>query len=199
MIHRNTFVVFLLIIANSLVALAQSKHDMTDLNLSYDFDSDQKANGPLSWHFSNLNLDESYYSTYTLEMMPGDSVRLIPEDGGSPLTGQVSKKVDLNFDGLDDYIINFGHCGNWGDCLYGIYVQQKNQKYTSVFLPEYWYSGKWDLLENEYNEVDGTRWMKLQLYSRTDYGGGPPGIVPTHHLQFDGISYQIINLQSLTK
>lgn len=131
---------------------------------------------------------ESYCSRYTFEMIPGDSIRLIPEDDGSTFTGQISKRVDLNFDGLDDFIINFGICGNWGDCVYGIYVQQANQKYTCVFRPEYWYSGKWDLLEKECIRVDGTRWMKLRLYSRTDYGGGPPGIVPTSFLQFDDSS-----------
>lgn len=142
--------------------------------------------------------DASYCSTYTFEMIAGDSVRLISEDDGSTYTGQISKKVDLNFDGLDDFIINFGQCGNWGDCLYGIYVQQTDQKYTCVFHPEYWYSGKWDLLEKEFTRVDGMRWMKLRLYSRTDYGGGPPGIVPTSFLQFDGSRYQNIELQSLT-
>ncbi|HLT89294.1 MAG TPA: hypothetical protein VKZ57_17045, partial [Sphingobacterium sp.] len=128
----------------------------------------------------------------------GDSVRLIREDDSSTFNGQISKKVDLNFDGLDDFIINFGQCGNWGDCLYGIYVQKTDQKYTCVFHPEYWYSGKWDLLEKEFTRVDGVQWMKLRLYSRTDYGGGPPGIVTTSSLQFDGSRYQNIELQSLT-
>src|SRR5690606_14057774 len=98
--------------------------------------------------------DDFYFLTYTIEKISGDSVRLIPEKG-NPLTGRISKKADLNFDGLDDFIINFGQCGNWGDCLYGIYVQQADQKYKSVFLPEYGYSGKWDLLENECTQVDG--------------------------------------------
>ena len=56
--------------------------------------------------------DASYCSTYTFEMIAGDSVRLISEDDGSTYTGQISKKVDLNFDGLDDFIINFGQCGD---------------------------------------------------------------------------------------
>ena len=34
MIHRNTFVIFLLIVTNSLVAVAQSKHDIADIDLS---------------------------------------------------------------------------------------------------------------------------------------------------------------------
>lgn len=148
---------------------------------------------------SSYAQEDAYYcSTYTFEMIAGDSVRLISEDDGSTFTGQISKKVDLNFDGLDDFIINFGQCGNWGDCLYGIYIQQTDQKYTCVFQPEYWYSGKWDLLEKEYTRVDGMRWMKLRLYSRTDYGDGPPGIVPTYLLQFDSNGYQTIKLQSLT-
>lgn len=142
--------------------------------------------------------DASYCSTYTFEMIAGDSVRLIREDDSSTFTGQISKKVDLNLDGLDDFIINFGICGNWGDCVYGIYVQQTDQTYRCVFQPEYWYSGKWDLLEKECTRVNGVQWMKLRLYSRTDYGGDPPGIVPTYLLQFDGSSYQTIELQSLT-
>ena len=71
--------------------------------------------------------DASYCSTYTFEMIAGDSVRLIREDDSSTFTGQISQKVDLNLDGLDDFIINFGICGNWGDCVYGIYVQQTDQ------------------------------------------------------------------------
>lgn len=34
MIHRNSFVIFLLIVTNSLVAVAQSKHDIADIDLS---------------------------------------------------------------------------------------------------------------------------------------------------------------------
>src|SRR5699024_5167973 len=86
--------------------------------------------------------DASYCSTYTFEMIAGDSVRLIREDDSSTFTGQISQKVDLNLDGLDDFIINFGICGNWGDCVYGIYVQQTDQTYRCVFQPEYWYSGR---------------------------------------------------------
>lgn len=57
--------------------------------------------------------DESYCSTYTFEMIPGDSIRLIPEEDGNTFTGQISKKVDLNFDGLDDFIIiNWPNNGN---------------------------------------------------------------------------------------
>ena len=142
--------------------------------------------------------EASYCSTYTFEMIAGDSVRLIREGDSGTFTGQISKKVDLNFDGLDDFIINFGICDNWGDCVYGIYVQQTDQTYRCVFQPGYWYSGKWDLLEKECTRVDGVQWMKLRLYSRTDYGGGPPGIVPTYLLQFDSNGYQTIKLQSLT-
>lgn len=142
--------------------------------------------------------DESYCSTYTVELIPGDFVNLIPEEDGSTLTGRISEKIDLNFDGQDDFIVNFGICGNWGDCVYGMYVQQTDGKYTCVFQPEYWYSGQWDVLENECTRVHGVRWMKLRLYTRTDYGGGPPGVAPTSFLQFDGSSYQNIELQSFS-
>lgn len=135
---------------------------------------------------------------YRVERTSSDSVRLIPEGDCAAINGEIAKKVDVNFDGLEDLIINFGWCGNWGDCIYGIYVRQADQKYKCVFQPEYWYSGQWDLLEKECTRVDGTRWMKLRLYSRTDYGGSPPGIVPTSFLQFDGSRYQNIELQSLT-
>lgn len=144
------------------------------------------------------NEDESNDLIYTVEVMPGDAVRLIPDHGADILTADISKKVDLNFDGLDDLIVMFPETyGNWGDCVYGIYAQKENGKYVCVFQ-EYWFSYQWDLLENECNLVDGVRWMKLRLYSRTDYGGGPPGWIPTHFLQFDGKRYQEIGLQSLT-
>lgn len=135
---------------------------------------------------------------YTIESTSGDSVRLIPKGDCDAINGEIAKKTDLNFDGLDDLIINFGQCGNWGDCIYGIYAQQADGKYTCVFQPEYWYSGQWDVLENEYNLINGVRWMKLRLYTRTDYGGSSPGLVPTSFLQFDGSSYQNIELQSLS-
>lgn len=141
--------------------------------------------------------DDAAGLRYTIARIPDDSVRLISEDGMTHI-GRIAKQVDLNFDGLDDVIINFGDCGNWGDCVYGIYVQQADQQYTCVFQPEYWSSGKWDVLENESTQVDGVRWMKLQLYTRTDYGGGLPGVVPNSFLQFNGSSYQNVELQSLT-
>lgn len=39
MTHRNSFVIFLLIVANSLVTVAQSKHDKTDIDLSNIFNT----------------------------------------------------------------------------------------------------------------------------------------------------------------
>jgi len=135
---------------------------------------------------------------YTVKIMSGDSVRLIPNGDYSTMSGEIAKKIDLNFDGFDDLIVNFGWCGNWGDCIYGIYAQVADGKYTCVFQPTYWYSGKWDLLENEYSFVNGVRWMKLRLYSRTDYGSDSPGLVPTSFLQFDGKSYENLALQSLS-
>src|SRR5690606_37597111 len=135
---------------------------------------------------------------YRVESTSGDSVRLIPKGDCDAINGEIAKKTDLNFDGLDDLIINFGQCRNWGDCIYGIYAQQADGKYTCVFQPEYWYSGQWDVLENEYNLINGVRWMKLRLYTRTDHGGSSPGLVPTSFLQFDGSSYQNIELQSLS-
>lgn len=143
---------------------------------------------------------ESYCLTYKAEMIPGESIRLIPEKGDGILIGQISKKVDLNVDGLDDLIVKFPEtCGNSGDCVYGIYVQEADGRYTCVFPPDYWYSGQWDILRNEYNVVNGVRWMKLRLYSRTDYGGAPAGLVPTSLLQFNGEVYEHIELQSLGK
>lgn len=170
----------------------------------YDFDIDQRkwvmADRILPFRFSTLDQSndtpqvmpyESLDSKYAIEWVPGDSIRLISGDS-YVINGRIAKKVDLNFDGLEDLIINFGQCGNWGDCLYGIYTQQSDGKYSCVFQPEYWYSGKWDLLENDYTQANGRRWMKIQLYSRTDYGGDPPGIVATSTLQFIDRNYQVV-------
>lgn len=128
-------------------------------------------------------------SIHRIKFLPDDLIKLISEDG-SVLSGQVSKKVDLNFDGLDDLIVNFGFCGNWGDCLYGIYVQQEDQRYQCVFAPDYWYSGKWELLENEFTKVGEERWMKFKLFARKDNGQGIFDVVPHSILQFDGEKYR---------
>lgn len=126
---------------------------------------------------------------FDVQFLPRNAVRLYPDVSDTVLTGTVGRAIDLNFDGRNDLIVNFGDCGDGGDGVYGIYAQQADGKYACVFEPDHWDSEKWSVLEDVVTIVNGTRWMDITLYNRGDVGGRP-GVVPVSYLRFGGIKYQ---------
>jgi hypothetical protein len=50
--------------------------------------------------------------------------------------GDIAFRTDLNNDGLEDLIIAFSNCGNWGDCIYGFFIANTSGAYQCV-LEEY--------------------------------------------------------------
>jgi len=114
-----------------------------------------------------------------------DSVFIRPDTEVFSLnSGRISKSVDLNADGMVDYIVAFGNCGNWGDCIFGFFVSSGSGLYACVFeeyLPPF-------SLANTTTLVKGIRWKNVTLFERSSELGSPA--VTKKKLFFDGQMYR---------
>lgn len=123
---------------------------------------------------------------YNLVSLGADTVRLVPMADEEVLEGRMMLRVDLNADGKEDILVNLGACGNWGHCIMGVFVQEEQGIYRSVWS-EYVYD--YNVLEEESTWVDGQPWKKILLIDRGDYGGGDPADVPLEILEYNKERY----------
>ena len=129
---------------------------------------------------------QSESPSYTISIA-GDSAFLSPEtEAFSIHTGYISHQVDLNGDYLIDLIINLDNCGNWGDCIFGIYVANADSSYSCVFeeyLPPF-------TIAKSLTTVNGAVWKDFSVHERSHDNNGHP-IAVERKLFFDGRTYKL--------
>lgn len=91
--------------------------------------------------------------------------------------------ADLNGDGLTDRAVFYvGTCGNYGECVTGVYVGCGNDEYAIVLEPDYHYQLE---LTKTKTKVKGRSWRDLVLTERTERSTLAP-----IRLVFDGKQYR---------
>lgn len=126
---------------------------------------------------------------YIISVSP-DSLQVSIEPDNFNLDKSVSLHLleDLNQDGLDDQILNFQMCNSLGDCMYGIFIQQRNGKFICVYLPEYW--SYFRVKQATTTSTIYKKWKEILVYKRS----GKPNadnqeVVKSYSLEFDGKFY----------
>jgi hypothetical protein len=91
--------------------------------------------------------------------------------------------TDLNGDGLLDRAVFYeGTCGNYGECVIGVYVGCGQDEYAVVLPPDYHYCVG---LAKTKTKVKGTKWLDIMITERTER----EILSPTRYA-FDGSTYR---------
>ena len=91
---------------------------------------------------------------------------------------------DLNGDKQEDLMLYFGHCGNWGECMAGVYVRCSANTFAEVIAPQYFFRLG---LGKDKTEKLGAKWQDIFEIQRGGSGGGAK--LNVVHWHFDGSQY----------
>jgi hypothetical protein len=92
-------------------------------------------------------------------------------------------EADLNGDGIIDRAVSYeGTCGNYGECVVGVYVGCGGDELVVVRGPDYEYGLDVGATETV---VDGVPWRDLTVVERTERAVRPP-----YRAVFDGARYR---------
>lgn len=87
---------------------------------------------------------QAYYGPRYRRVLASDGEsRWLAEEGAAPLDYgdgiDESYQGDLDGDGLDDFILNLGACGNWGYCVQAILMGRPDAWFSLAMEPDYYY------------------------------------------------------------
>ncbi len=108
----------------------------------------------------------------------------VPNPDGEGQPGRVHWRGDLNGDDATDLIVNHRDCGNWGDCIFGVYAGCADGRFAVLYHD---YAQEWRVGKAT-TTIDGRAWKNLTYVDR-DTTADPSKQEITDVRKFNGKTY----------